>query len=164
MLQGRETHPLLLQQGSDAAKEDCACGEERLDCPAKEVGNGLGHDAQGQRVTRVEGCQACVLLGEPVSSCSANNCAQAAASSPERSRDRLANVESFYKRIRRHSSPGSVSPIAYEQLMGESECFGPAQKRVNLSCFRGPEWDRLHEEDHAVSRWLTECREPMHVC
>src|SRR5260370_795062 len=42
---------------------------------------------------------------------------------PPRSRDRLANVECFYKRIRRHSSPGSVSPIAYEQLMGESECL-----------------------------------------
>src|SRR5215472_8757311 len=51
---------------------------------------------------------------------------------PLRNRGQLAHAECFYNRIRRQSSPGSVSPVAYEQLMDESECFGPAQKRVNL--------------------------------
>ena len=63
LLQRREPLPLLREQGSDAAKEDRASREERGDGPAKEVGNGLGHDAQGQRVARVALCQAGVLLG-----------------------------------------------------------------------------------------------------
>jgi hypothetical protein len=37
---------------------------------------------------------------------------------PPSSRGQLANVECFYNRIRRHSSLGSVSPVACEQLMG----------------------------------------------
>ena len=62
LFQRREPLPLLLQELGDTAKEDRACGEERGDSPAKEVGDGLGHDGERQRVARVEGCQAGVLL------------------------------------------------------------------------------------------------------
>ena len=46
-------------------------------------------------------------------------------------------VECFYNRIRRHSSLGYLSPVAYEQSMCEPECFGVPQKWVNLTCSGG---------------------------
>ena len=42
-------------------------------------------------------------------------------------------VECFYNRVRRHSPLSYASPVVYEQLMGEPECFESPQKRVNLT-------------------------------
>ncbi len=54
---------MLLQQLGDAAKDGRPPREERVDLAPKEVGDGLGHDLEGQRVARVDLPQAGALLG-----------------------------------------------------------------------------------------------------
>jgi len=63
LFQGGESGPLLLQQLADAAEDGRPRRQERVNLPAKEVGNGLGHDVQGQRVARVGLQEAGTLLG-----------------------------------------------------------------------------------------------------
>ena len=53
LFQGGESGPLLLQQLADAAKDGRPRRQERVNLPAKEVGNGLGHDVQGQGIAPV---------------------------------------------------------------------------------------------------------------
>ena len=49
---GREPGELLSEQVSDAAKDNRTLCQEMADLASEEVGNGLGHDLQGQRIAR----------------------------------------------------------------------------------------------------------------
>ena len=54
---------MLVEQLGDAAKDGHALGKELVDGAAEEVGDGLGHDLEGQRVARIRLHQAGALLG-----------------------------------------------------------------------------------------------------
>ena len=62
LLQAREPRPLLLEQIGNAAKDGHALGKEQVDGAAEEVGDGLGHDIEGQRVARIRLHQPGALL------------------------------------------------------------------------------------------------------
>src|SRR5205823_4034667 len=58
LLQRGESGELFAEQVGNAAKNDRASGEKLADLASKEVGNGLSHDLEGQRV-------ACIYFDEP---------------------------------------------------------------------------------------------------
>src|SRR6266852_8283823 len=67
------------------------------------------------------------LLGEGVERTCFQTCREARQTIVE-------EVECFYHLLQRHSSLGSVSPVADEQVRCSLEGFRFPQKRVNLSC------------------------------
>jgi hypothetical protein len=65
LLQGREPADLLLEQVDKVAKNQRARGEKGTDRAPEQIGDGLRHDLQGQRIARVPLNEACPLLVGP---------------------------------------------------------------------------------------------------
>ena len=112
LLQRGESAPVLVEQVTDAAKDERVLGQEGRDLPPEEIGDGLGHDVQSQGIALVALHQAGLLLWRAEQLMADQQLLAGGRREPERRKERT----SVWRPSRARSAAGFSRLVSSRQL------------------------------------------------